>query len=251
MIRIEHTGTVSTLVLDRPERRNALSSAMIGQLKEAIEAAGADPNCHCLVIKGAGAHFCAGRELTPGLARSLEPVLEYDDAYGAVFQALVGLQQPSVAVVTGYAVAGGFTLAMGCDFVLADETARFGAMEMKNGFPAAINTALLSHLGAPRSALELLLLGDPVPARTLFERGLINRLAPDAAALATLERTFTAALAALDPTAVRLARETFQTMRAMPLNEALTYGKTLNALLLASGRIEQAAEAFSRNRRPR
>lgn len=251
MIRTEHAQGVTTIVLDRPERRNALSYEMIRDLGEAVAGSGADESCRCVVIKGAGKHFCAGRELTTGLKRSLDPVLEYDEAYSAIFRTLLDLGKPSVAVVQGYAVAGGFTLAMGCDFVLADETARFGAMEMKNGFPAAVNTALLSHLAPPRLALELLLFGDPVPARTLYERGLISRLAADAKALQHAEREFVNALTSRDPTAVRLAKEAYRAARNMPLAEALTFGKTLNALLLASGRIEEGARAFAEQRRQR
>ncbi|MEE8122859.1 MAG: enoyl-CoA hydratase/isomerase family protein, partial [Alphaproteobacteria bacterium] len=162
MIRSERAEGVTRLILDRPDKRNALDWDMIRALTEGIEGAGNDPACRCVVVKGAGGHFCAGRDLGAGRGRDaeLEKVLDDDDTYQALFEALRRLRKPSVAVVRGYAVAGGFTLAMGCDFVLAEREARFGALEMRGGFPAAVNTAILSHLVGPRLALELLLSAD-------------------------------------------------------------------------------------------
>lgn len=250
MLRVKKKGAVTSLILDRPERRNALSAEMISALSVALARADVDARCKCVVIRGAGAHFCSGRELAPGdLRRGLEAVLAYDDAYGEIFRRLQTLSKPSVAVVSGYAVAGGFTLAMACDFVLAEENAKFGALEMKNGFPAAVNTAVLSHLIGPRRALELLLMGELTSARELFEFGLINRIAPDAPALENVTGEFVNKLAVLDPLAVRLTKETQRAAVNMPLSDALTLGKQLNALLMASGRIDEAAKRHAARRR--
>ncbi|MDB5810425.1 MAG: Enoyl-CoA hydratase [Betaproteobacteria bacterium] len=250
MIRIQNRASVREIILDRPDRRNALNPEMIASLTLALTEAGAASDCRCIVIKGAGAHFCAGRELAADLPRDLDSVLAYDDAYAAIFERLHKLTKPSIAVVSGYAVAGGFTLAMACDFVIADESAKFGAVEMNNRFPAAVNTAVLSNLLGPRRALELLLLGEITSARTLFDMGLINRLAADADELAAVETTLTAQIAALDPAAVRLTKETHRAACNMPLADALTLGKQLNALLLASGRIDEASRAFTARRKP-
>lgn len=250
MLRIRKKGAVTSLILDRPERRNALSVEMIRALPPALARADADTRCKCVVIKGAGEHFCSGRELAAGgTRRDLDAVLAYDDAYGEIFRRLQALSKPSVAVVRGYAVAGGFTLAMACDFVLAEENAKFGALEMKHGFPASVNTAVLSHLIGSRRALELLLFGDIATARELFEFGLVNRIAPDAQALAEVESAFVTKLAALDPLAVRLTKETQRAVVNMPLADALTVGKQLNALLMASGRIDEAARSRVSRRR--
>ena len=250
MIRIQNQGGVREIILDCPERRNALNSEMIASLAAAIADAGVASECRCVVIKSSSANFCAGRELAADRARDLDSVLAYDDAYAAIFERLHRLTKPSLAIVRGYAVAGGFTLAMACDFVIADESAKFGAVEMNNRFPAAINTALLSHLLGPRRALELLLLGEMTAARALYDMGLINRIAADATALAAIEAAFTAQIAALDPAAVRLTKETHRAACNMPLADALTLGKQLNALLLASGRIDEASRAFAARRKP-
>jgi len=249
VIRVEQQGAISEIILDRPKQRNALTVEMIGALAAAVAAADAAADCRCVVIKSSSEHFCAGRELASDRERDLDSVLAYDDAYAAIFERLRVLNKPSLAVVRGYAVAGGFTLAMGCDFVIADESAKFGAVEMNHRFPAAINTALLSHLLGPRRALEILLLGEMTGARALHDMGLINRLAADAPALAEMEASLAAKLTALDPAAVRLTKETHRAACNMPLGDALAMGKQLNALLLASGRIDEASRVFAARRK--
>ena len=249
MIRVQQHGAVCEIVLDRPQQRNALTVDMIVSLAAAVAAADVEADCRCVVIKSSNEHFCAGRELAPDRERDLNSVLAYDDAYAAIFERLRVLNKPSLAVVRGYAVAGGFTLAMGCDFVIADESARFGAVEMNNRFPAAINTALLSHLLGPRRALEILLLGEMIGARAMHDMGLVNRVAAEALALAQMEAALLAQLTALDPAAVRLTKETHRAACNMPLADALVAGKQLNALLLASGRIDEASRAFAARRK--
>lgn len=251
MIEYETGDGIATIRLARPERRNALSVEMIAGIGDALARAYDDPACRCVIVTGSGGHFCSGRELGVPLDATLPSVLAYDDAYGAIFSRLQALQKPSIAAVDGYAVAGGFTLAMGCDFVVATESARFGAMEMQNGFPAAMNTALLAHLGPPRVVLEWLLTGESIAAQRLGELGLVNRIVTDAGALMAAARELAAALAARDVDALRLGREAFMAARQMPLAAALNYGKNLNALLLASGRIGEAVQAFEARQRER
>ena len=245
MITTKTNGPVTTLVLDRPAKRNALNGMMIDSLGKEIAAVEADENSRVLVITGAEGHFAAGRDLNDADASTpLRDVMAHDDAYTAVFEMLRRSAKPSVAVVQGYAVAGGFTLAMGCDFVIADRSARFGALEMRGGFPAAVNTAILSHLCGPRHAMELLLSADMFPADTLFRMGLINELAADVKELAEISKRRIDALVALDPIAVRLTKETGRTASTMPLAEALVMAKQLNSLLMTSGKIDAAAKQF-------
>jgi enoyl-CoA hydratase len=246
VIENAHRGGVTTLTLNRPERRNALDIAMIRTLADALAKADADGACRCVVVKGAGGTFCSGRDLgAAAQLRGLAPVIEYDEAYARIFELLATLSKPSVAVVQGHAVAGGFTLAMACDFVVAHADAKFGALEMKQGFPAAINAAVLSHKTSQGNALELLLSAETHTAERLREMGLVHRVAADGKALSRMEAGFVAGLVALDPLAVKLTKETVRAARSMPYAEALTLGKHLNALLMASGRIAEAQQAYT------
>ena len=241
MIRIDREGPVTRVTLDRPERRNAFSWEMIVALGDAIAGLETDRDCRCVVITGAGDHFCAGRDLAASTRDGgLPGVLERDEAWTRIYRLLRRLAAPSVAVVRGYAVAGGFTLAMGCDFVLAERSAQFGAFEMRHGFPASVCTPILARLAGPRLGLEFAMLGEAIPAERLFAAGLINRLADGAEALATLEADFVGKLAALDPRAVKLTRDTFRAAETMPLDHALDMGRQLNQMLAALGRFQAA-----------
>lgn len=252
MIRVRRDGYLTDIIIDRPDRRNALNWDMIGALGDAVAQADADPGCRAIAIRGAADQFCAGRDLdAAGGAGALVPALEADTAWTRIFHLLHRATTPTVSVVRGYAVAGGFTLAMACDFVLAERTARFGAMEMRNGFPAAINTPVLSKLVGPRLALEMLIFGDLVDAERLYAMGLINRLADDADDLARIESEFVERLLERDPHAVALTKESHRASVNMPLDDALAMGKQLNALIAASGRLEEAAQSFAARQKAR
>lgn len=237
-----HQDGITTLCLNRPEKRNAINWELTHALVAEIAAAAADPDCLCLVITGSDHNFAAGRDLSDVSSDiPFETVLENDDAWAGIFETLYRMDKPSIAAVEGYAVAGGFTLAMGCDFVIAERGAKFGALEMRGGFPAAVNTAVLSRLVGPRQSLELLLSADTFDAEHLFRMGLINQLADGADDVAARTAETARRLAALDTTSVKLTKETHRAVAALPLNEGLTVGKHLNALLLCAGRFDEAA----------
>lgn len=249
MIVRNHEDHVTTLVISRPEKRNALNWATIRELADGIDAAEADPDCRCLLLTGQGEHFVAGKDLDEAdTVTALDETLANDEVYTRIFTTLRNMSKPSVAVVWGYTVAGGFTLAMGCDFVLADRSAKFGVLEMRGGFPASVNTALLSHLLGPRQALEFLLSANFFDADHLYRVGLINQLFDSREELIAAKDKFAADLVWLDPTAVKLTKETQRATAGMPIADALIMAKHLNALMMTSGRIKAAAEFFKKNK---
>jgi enoyl-CoA hydratase/carnithine racemase len=247
MIQTEKSTGIVTLTLARPERRNALSHAGIKALVAALADAEADSGCRCVIVTGAGGHFCSGRDLAEAKEGApLEEILRYDEDWTDIFHLLRGLSKPTIAMVAGNAVAGGFTLAMGCDFVVAERSARFGALEMRGNFPAAVNAMILTHFTGHRQSLELLLSADTFSAEHLYRLGLVNRLAEDAAGLAAETRAWAEKLAALDATAVRLTKDAVRMGLSMPLSEALVAGRQLNSLLMATGRVAAAARLRER-----
>lgn len=241
IVKIEETGDATLIRLVRPDKGNALDLNMIRGLALALAQADRNPHTRCVVIRGSGGNFCSGRDLSaaPDTHR-LGPVLEYDEAYAEVFENLAALSKPSVAVVQGLAVAGGFAIAMACDFVLAQTDAQFGVLEIRQGFPAAVNTVVLAHRVTPRFALELLLSKKTVSAQRLLQMGLINRIAADEEDLNELADEYVTALSELDPVSVKLTKETHRAARNMPYADALVMAKHLNALLMTSGKIVQA-----------
>lgn len=245
MLRVANDDAVTTLTLDRPGQRNALNWELNARLHDEISAAASDEACRVIVLKGAGGNFCAGRDLSGGMEpEALPKIMARDRAWADIFRTLNAAPKLSIAVVDGYAVAGGFTLAMGCDFVLSTRDARYGAAEMRNGFPAAVNTPILTHLLGPRLALELIMFGELVNAERLYQMGLINALADDEESLSRLADDWIGRSLALDQEAVTLTKEAHRAARSTPLSDALTAGAQQNALLNASGVFQAAAERF-------
>jgi enoyl-CoA hydratase/carnithine racemase len=241
MVKVEEAGDSTLIRLVRPEEGNALDLSMIRELALAIKQADRNPHSRCVVIRGAGGNFCAGRDLAAlSDVQRLGPVLEYDEAYTEIFENLAALSKPSVAIVQGRAVAGGFAIAMACDFVLAQSDAQFAALEGRHGIPAAVSTVVLAHRVTPRFALELLLTRATVSAQRLLQMGLVNRIASDEEELNELAEEYVASLSALDPISVKLTKETHRAARNMSYADSLVMAKQLNALLLTSGKMNDS-----------
>ncbi len=234
IVRTQSNGVV-TLTLDRPARRNALDDAAMHTLAAELATIGIDSACRCVLIRGAGSSFSAGRDLKQAADLDREAALAQHRRWADVFRGLRRLPCPSVAVVQGHAVAGGFTLALACDFMIAERGAKFGALEMANGFPAAMCTPILAHKAPPAFGLEAALFGQPVEAARLAEAGLINRLVDTADDLDAAVDGFVGRILELDPVAVRQTVETYRAARTMPLEQAFTMGEHLNQLIEATG----------------
>jgi enoyl-CoA hydratase/carnithine racemase len=239
-----HDG-ITRLRLDRPERRNAFNGEMVIQLHAGIVGAIEDQACRCIVIDGAGDHFCAGRDLQAFSEETpLSDIISGDDLWADIFRLLDESDLPSISVVKGYAYAGGFTLAMGCDFVLADRTAQFQVSEMRHNFPAAINTPVLSKLLGPRLALELAVLGETVTADRLYSMGLVNRLVEDAQALEQELKAFTKTIVSRDKIAIGQTKRLNRVTQQNNLSDALNMGSLINTQAALSGKFASAGKSL-------
>jgi enoyl-CoA hydratase/carnithine racemase len=244
-ITIQKQDGVTRLRLNRPKRRNAFNDEMVSQLHAGIVEANASEDCRCIVIDGAGDHFCAGRDLQAFSGEfSLADRISGDDLWADIFRLLDESDLPSVSVVKGYAYAGGFTLAMGCDFVLADKTAQFQVSEMRHNFPAAINTPVLSKLLGPRLALEMAILGETVSAQRLYAMGLINRLVDDAEALEQEVESFTNTIISRDKIAIGQTKRLNRVTQQNSLSDALNMGSLINTQAALSGKFTSASETM-------
>ena len=179
---------VRTILLNRPEKRNALDGEMLSLLLDSFRKL-PDPAERVVVLRSAGPVFCAGIDLreradAPDRMRSnIEEVLRAIETY----------RLPVVAVVQGAAIAGGNELALHCDFVVASERAAFGMSLAQIGLaPSWFLAKKLLEVAGPIVAREMLLLGDPLPAQRMHQLGIISRVAPhdelDAAAAALVDR---------------------------------------------------------------
>jgi enoyl-CoA hydratase/carnithine racemase len=250
-VRYQVEGPVARVTIDRPERRNAMSFQVMAELGEAFAAAKADDAVRVVVLTGAGEQaFCAGADLS-GIGSQVGPA-QMHEARGRVadlFRALWGLGKPTIARVRGYCLAGGFGLALACDFVIATEDSTFGTPEIDIGlWPYMISVPLLRSM-PPKVALELMVTGRRVTADEAARIGFVNRIVPPGEIDAAVDE-LAATIAAKSPVVVRWGRDSFYRVLDMGADEALDY---LHAMLTVTTTTEDAAEglaAFAEKRKP-
>lgn len=176
-VRIERDGPVITILLCRPERRNAVDGGTAEALADAFRSFDADPDAAVAVLHGEGGTFCAGADLHAVGTESGNRVSVGGD--GPMGPTRMRLSKPVIAAVAGHAVAGGLELALWCDLRVADESAVFGVFCRRWGVPLIDGgTVRLPRLIGAGRAMDLILTGRPVGAAEALEIGLINRLVP-------------------------------------------------------------------------
>jgi enoyl-CoA hydratase/carnithine racemase len=244
-------GAIARLTINRPERRNAMSFEVLEAMRDSLGRAAVDDAVHVIVITGAGDQaFCAGADLSsvgdpPGAVAA-------HDARGVladVFRDMWSLGKPTIARVRGYCLAGGFGLAMACDFVVASDDAVFGTPEVNVGlWPYMITVPLLRSL-PPRVAFDLMATGRRVDAAEAERLGIVNRVV----AVDQLDESVDALamdLAGKSPLVMRWGRESFYRAQDMSADDALRY---LQAMLTVTALSDDAAEgiaAFLEKRAP-
>jgi enoyl-CoA hydratase len=176
-VRVEHAGPVTTVVLDRPEVRNAVDGPTAQLLADAFRAFEADDDAAVAVLWGAGGTFCAGADLK-GLGEGRANRIEADGD-GPMGPTRLALSKPVIAAVAGHAVAGGLELACWCDLRVVEEDATFGVFCRRWGVPLIDGgTVRLPRLIGLSRALDLILTGRPVGAEEALAMGLANRVVP-------------------------------------------------------------------------
>ena len=181
VVLVERRGHVTVLTLNRPEVHNACNLAMWLAAGEALEEANDDPEVRAVIVTGAGDRtFSAGADLKAIMrgepARPEDPVKA---SWGFAGIANHPIAKPVIAAVNGNAMGGGTELALGCDLVVAVDSARFGLSEVKVGlFAASGGVFRLGRQIPPKVAMEMILTGDPIDARRALELGLVNRVVP-------------------------------------------------------------------------
>lgn len=237
---------VLTLTLDRPDKRNALSSALIEELHRGLERGELDGAVRVVVLKGAGKDFCAGADLDELLASADKDPAENEASalrLGAVFQRIRALPKPVVAVVQGRALAGGCGLATACDLVLAADSAQFGYPEIQRGFVPAMVMALLVRQVGEKRALELTTSGRLLTAVDAKGLGLVTEVVP-AAELEARAATLDTRYASLSLTAYALTKQLCYAQDGLPFDDAITLGARINAMSRATPDFRTAIAAF-------
>jgi len=232
LLRSVLAGGVLTLTLDRPEKRNALSSGLVEALHAALERADLDAEVRVLVLRGAGKDFCAGADLDELLA-SADLTLAENEAtalrLGALFGRMRTLPKPVIAAVHGRALAGGAGLVTACDIAVAAAGAQLGYPEIQRGFVPAMVMTLLRRAAGEKAALDLVLTGRVLGAEEARAVGLVSRVVPDA----ELDREAAAlagALAAASSSALALTKQLFYQLDGRSVDDGVALGARINAL---------------------
>lgn len=240
--------------LNRPDKRNALSRELLGELLRTVFTAAGDPALRLLVLTGEGSVFCTGMDLAQMQEAAVRPdaadVFQADSQlYRDVVARLIELPVPVLAVLPGPAVAGGLGLVLGCDLVIAADTATFWLPEPRRGITAAMITPLLFRRCGLSVSSDLLLSGRQVDAATALRCGLIHHVVPGDQ-LAATEREWIANILAGAPNATRDAKRLLHTAAWPQISRELDAAATMSALSRQTVEAREGLNAFVQKRKP-
>ncbi|MBA2705276.1 MAG: enoyl-CoA hydratase/isomerase family protein [Blastocatellia bacterium] len=225
-------GSIATLTLNRPEKRNALNDAMIEQLKSSLRKANDAAAIKAIIITGAGSDFCSGADLSALQKISDSSVDEnVEDARSLLelFTLIRAVTVPVIAAVRGRALAGGCGLASACDLVLASANARFGYPEVKIGFVPAMVTAILRRNISEKRAFELLTHRSEIDAQSAQEFGLVNQVFREED-FETEVSAYAGKFETLSRSAVSLTKTLLYQIDGLAFGDALALGLDVNVI---------------------
>ncbi|MBS2015803.1 MAG: crotonase/enoyl-CoA hydratase family protein [Deltaproteobacteria bacterium] len=245
-VRSEKTGHVTTIVLARPEVRNAVDRPTAQALADAFRAFEQDEDARVAVLFGEGGTFCAGADLG-AFARGAGNAIE-ETGDGPMGPSRMLLSKPVIAAVAGHAVAGGLELALLCDLRVVEEDATFGVFCRRFGVPLIDGgTVRLPRLIGLSRALDLILTGRPVKADEALAIGLANRVVPKGAAREAAEK-LAGEIAAFPQATMRGDRRSAYESMAMSLDDAIANELRHGLAALATGEAAAGAADFARGR---
>ncbi len=251
-LTLQIEGEGARITLNRPEKRNAISTAMIGELLAALDEAEGS-SARTVILTGAGKAFCSGMDLE-GLAaiarQSPEQNMEDSRRMARMFRRLWSFPKPLIAAVNGPAIAGGCALATLCDFTLAAPEAKFGYTEVRIGFvPAIVSVFLVRQIGEKR-ARDLLLTGRILDADEARRMGLVTEIVP-AETLMDSAGELAAALAAASPTSLALTKRLLCSFAAKEMDRELEHAVAENARIRSTADFREGLAAFLEKRAPK
>lgn len=249
LLREDIDGAVH-LTLNRPDKFNTLSEAMLAALQQELEAISADPAVRCVVIGGTGRGFCAGHDLKEMRAH---PDRDYYQALfrscSQVMQSVVSLPVPVIAKVHGMATAAGCQLVASCDLAIAARSASFAVSGINVGLFCSTPAVALSRNIASKRAFDMLVSGEFVDADTALERGLLSGVASDSDLDAAVADKVQQILSK-SPAAVRFGKSMFQSQRQMALADAYDLAGNVMADNMMHPDASEGIDAFLAKRKP-
>ena len=248
-IELQREEAVAVVRLNRPERRNALSPAVLEELAQAVGDLDAEEGVRCIVITGTDEVFAAGADIKAMVERSFQQVLEASTM--PFWQRVADCRTPLVAGVSGFALGGGCELALLCDMIVASETAEFGQPEITLGIiPGGGGTQRLARVIGKQRTMELVLTGRRIAATEALRLGFVNMVASKRT---WFRETVDLAhvIARRPPLAVKLAKQAVLAADEMPLTAGLAHERRLYELAMATEDRVEGMRAFLEKRRPK
>ncbi len=251
---LEHVGVrreppAAAVVLNRPEKRNALSLELMRELLAVLRELGRDEDVRAIVLEGAGTAFSAGHDLGEMAGRDLAFYQELLDVCVELMEEIHRLPKPVIAKVDGIATAAGCQLVAACDLALASDRARFATPGVKIGLFCSTPMVPLTRAIGRKRALEMLLTGEPIDARTAADWGLVNRVvAPeelDAATAELVER-----IERSSPLVVGIGKEAFYAQIELDEHRAYDLARTVMAMNATTADAQEGFCAFLEKRPP-
>jgi methylglutaconyl-CoA hydratase len=248
---VTHDGSIVTITLNRPDKRNAISYELIEELLAALGEV-ANSSARVLILTGSGKAFCSGMDLDnlKALAgRSPERSLKDSEIMAHLFRSLYDFPRPTIAAVNGAAIAGGCGFATLCDFTLAVPEAKFGYTEVRIGFvPAIVSTFLLRQVGE-KHARDLLLTGRMVGTEEAYRIGLINEIVP-AEKLIERARELASQLMENSPASLVCTKRLLSEHARMQLDAQIQAAVGENAAIRATKDFREGISSFLEKRKP-
>jgi enoyl-CoA hydratase/carnithine racemase len=242
---------VATIIMNRPQRRNALNTNVMAGLNQYLDEAGAASDVSAIILTGAGGNFCSGADLGGGFGGDQSYLdMHYDRGhYAELLVKMNKCKKPILAAIEGYCLAGGMGLCMSSDVVIASEDAQFGVPEIKRGlWPYMVTAILIRNVGRKKAA-ELCMTGDRIPAAEAERIGIINYSVPkDSFQEKVLEMG--GKLSSFSPAVMGLGKSCFYKIADMSMTDGLSY---LHSQLTINTQVEDLMEgiaAFMEKRDP-
>ncbi len=245
-VKVEASGAVATIVLNRPDTLNALNVDTLLELEAALTELERDDGVHCIIVTGAGDRaFVAGGDIADLNSRlGLSHYLEFAEIIHRVFRRFETTDKPTIAAVNGWALGGGVELMLCLDIRIAVESAKFGLPEITLGlFPGAGGSQRTLRQLAPCVARELMFTGRRIGAAEAVQFGLINRVVADAELRSAVHETADA-IAQKSPLVLKLLKRALRHGADMPSEAALAYEQAMIGLALDSEDAHEGCQAF-------
>ncbi|MBV9357964.1 MAG: enoyl-CoA hydratase [Chloroflexi bacterium] len=248
-VDIDAEARIATLTLDRPEKRNALSTELMERLTRTLRELGDRTDVGVIVLTASGRVFSAGHDIAEMVDRSLADYQRIFDTCTVLMETIQQIPQPVIAMVRGVATAAGCQLVAACDLAFAEDTASFGTTGIQIGlFCSTPSVAVGRNIGRKR-AMQLLVTGERIDARTAAEWGLINEAVP-AEALEARTREVACQILRWSPSVIGLGKQAFYSQIEMDQHRAYDHMKTVMSMNALERDAHEGMTAFLEKRAP-